>query len=179
MCTLHSQGRSTCGLVPTLEERADPPPARDAALVGVLSQRRLQEEQRHATREHEEDVRDEENAWEERQLERKDAVKSVSYSILACFFLLQNEKASQKKTRIQPRLLMFGTKRKTNLSNHPPQCLQQKLTGSMLNIRAARQPESLETVVKILSLHFHNNHYVFWWHTMIWMINTVVPVTAL
>lgn len=96
MRTLRSQGRSTCGLVPTLEQRADPPPARDAALVGVLSQRRLQEEQRHATREHEEDVRDEENAWEEQQLEQKDAVKLASYSILACFFLLQNEKVSQK-----------------------------------------------------------------------------------
>lgn len=98
---------------------------------------------------------------------------------IGLFFSSSKWKSVTKKTRIQPRLLMFGTKRKTNLSNHPPQCLQQKSTGSILNIRAARQPESLETVVKNLSLHFHNNHYVFWWHTMIWTINTVVPVTAL
>lgn len=179
MCTLRSQGRSTCGLVPTLEERADPPPARDAALVGVLSQRRLQEEQRHATREHEEDVRDEENAWEGATVGAEGRGKVSFIFNIGLFFSSSKWKSVTKKTRIQPRLLMFGTKRKTNLSNHPPQCLQQKLTGSMLNIRAARQPESLETVVKNLSLHFHNNHYVFWWHTMIWMINTVVPVTAL
>lgn len=61
MRTLHTHGRSTCVFVPTLEEGADPPPTCDAALVGVLSQRRLQEKQWHAAREHEEDVRDEEN----------------------------------------------------------------------------------------------------------------------
>lgn len=59
---LHDQEKSNiCGLVPTLEEWTDFPPAGDATLVGVLSQCRLEEEKWHAACAHEEDVRDEEN----------------------------------------------------------------------------------------------------------------------
>lgn len=47
----------------TLEQGAYLPPGSEAALAGVLAQRRLQEEERDATEEEENKVRDEEDTW--------------------------------------------------------------------------------------------------------------------
>lgn len=48
----------------TFKQGADLLPAGDTSLLGVLAQSRFQEEQRNATGEQEEDVRDEEDSWE-------------------------------------------------------------------------------------------------------------------
>lgn len=50
-------------MLPTFEQRTDFPPAGDAALAGVLAQRCLQEEDRNATGEQEDQVGDEERAY--------------------------------------------------------------------------------------------------------------------
>lgn len=47
----------------TFIQRADLPPAGDPSLAGVLAQGRLQEEDRHATEEEEDEVGDEEGTW--------------------------------------------------------------------------------------------------------------------
>lgn len=125
--------------MPTLEEWADLPPACDAALVGVLAQRGLQEEQRHATREHEEEVWNEEDTWEQQQKEqrleqevREEGNVGFTFNISCLFSSSSSSKCtfSHKNniTQTQTAAVLLWVQ-----SEDQPQCVRQRPTRSIPN----------------------------------------------